>query len=57
MFKTRYSVLGFTDKARLDNGKISPVSHIIISLSSDVESIIHRASKVGNKYRLRSGYL
>ncbi len=45
MFKARYSVLGFTDKAKLDNGKIWAVSYAITSLSSDVESTIRELVK------------
>ena len=39
-FKTRYSTLGFTDKAALDDGQMWPVAFALTELSAAVEARI-----------------
>ena len=39
-FKTRYSTVGFSDKARLDNGAIWPVTFAIPEWNEDVEAAL-----------------
>lgn len=39
-FKTRYSTLGFSDAARLDDGALWPVAFAIAELTRDVEARI-----------------
>ena len=39
-FKTRYSTLGFSDKARLDDGRMWPNSFALIELTPDEEERI-----------------
>ena len=39
-FKTRYSTLGFQQKANLDEGKMWPTSYALLELTSDVEAKI-----------------
>lgn len=39
-FKTRYSTLGFTDKAMLDDGQMWPVAFALTELTTAVEATI-----------------
>lgn len=39
-FKTRYATLGFSDKARLDNGNMWPTAFALQELTADVEARI-----------------
>ncbi len=39
-FKTRYSTLGFSDKANLDDGAIWPTSYALLELTPEVETKI-----------------
>ena len=39
-FKTRYSTLGFSDKARLDRGQMWPVAYALKELTADEEAWI-----------------
>ncbi len=39
-FKTRYGTLGFSDKARLDDGDIWPTSYALKELNADTEAQI-----------------
>ena len=37
-FKTRYATLGFSDKAKLDDGRMWPTAFAIVDISPDVEA-------------------
>lgn len=39
-FNTRYSTLGFTEAAKLDDGTMWPTSYAILGLTADAEKII-----------------
>jgi uncharacterized protein YdhG (YjbR/CyaY superfamily) len=39
-FKTRYSTLGFSDKARLDDGPVWPVAYAVTELTAAAEARI-----------------
>jgi len=39
-FKTRYSTLGFSDKAKLDEGSLWPNSYALMELTPDTEKAI-----------------
>ena len=39
-FKTRYAMLGFSDKAKLDEGSLWPVAFALKELTADVEAKI-----------------
>jgi len=39
-FKTRYSTLGFSDEAKLDDGEIWPVTYAVVELTPSVEAKI-----------------
>lgn len=39
-FKTRYATLGFSDKARLDDGQMWPTSYALLKLTKDEEARI-----------------
>jgi uncharacterized protein YdhG (YjbR/CyaY superfamily) len=44
-FKARYQTLGFTDKAKLDDGAMWPNSYALMKLTADVEARIHALMK------------
>ena len=37
-FKTRYATLGFSDKAKLDDGRMWPTAFALVDISPDVEA-------------------
>jgi hypothetical protein len=44
-FKARYAMLGFSDKAKLDEGEMWPVYFALTELTSDVEARIEALMK------------
>jgi len=39
-FKTRYSTLGFSDKAKLDNGSMWPTTYALLKMNPETEKMI-----------------
>ena len=41
-FKTRYATLGFSDKARLDDGALWPTAYALVELTPRIEALIRK---------------
>ena len=41
-FKTRYGTLGFSDKARLDDGALWPTAYALVELTPRIEALIRK---------------